>query len=169
MTPIEREWFETAKDTVYREGMLLDEQRWDEWLELYLPECVYWLPMWSEEGVLTPNTDTALSFIYYENRKGLEDRIVRVRSRRSPASMPMPRTCHVYSNPLALEPPTADSVHVRAAWNTQILFQRSGEQHVFFGWAEYGLRNVGGQWRIARKKIVLQNDAIPTMLDVYCI
>jgi 3-phenylpropionate/cinnamic acid dioxygenase small subunit len=26
-----------------------------------------------------------------------------------------------------------------------------------------------GDWRIAKKKIVLQNDYIPTMLDIYCV
>lgn len=165
MKPQEREWFEAAKETVYRDGMYLDERRWNEWIELYTPDCVFWLPMWSEEGVLTPSTDTALSYIYYESRKGLEDRIVRFTSRRSPASHPLPRTTHHCTNLLALETPRADEVRLRAAWSTQVLFTRSGEQHVFFGWAEYTVRYA----RIARKKVVLQNDAIPTMLDVYCI
>jgi 3-phenylpropionate/cinnamic acid dioxygenase small subunit len=31
------------------------------------------------------------------------------------------------------------------------------------------LRQAGGRWRIARKKVVLMNDTIPTMLDFYCI
>jgi len=169
MTPVEREAFESAKETVYREGMLLDEQRFGEWVELYVPDCVFWLPMWSEEGVLTPDTDTALSYIFYESRRGLEDRVLRFTSRKSPASMPLPRTSHVYSNLLALEPPQPGAVRLRAAWNTHVLFQRSGEQHVFFGWAEYTLVARGWDWKIERKKVVLQNDVIPTMLDVYCI
>ncbi|MSQ71383.1 MAG: benzene 1,2-dioxygenase [Betaproteobacteria bacterium] len=169
MTPAERELFESAKEAVHREGMLLDEQRWDEWLALYLPDCVYWLPMWSEEGVLTPDTGSALSYIYYENRKGLEDRILRIDSRRSPASTPMPRTSHAYSSLLALDPPAAEQVRLRAAWNTHVYSPRANEQHVFFGWAEYTLKSTEGQWKIARKKVVLLNDVIPTMLDVYCI
>ena len=179
MTPDERALFESACQVVYREGMLLDEQRWDDWLGLYKPDCVYWLPMWSEEGVLTPDTDRALSYIFYESRSGLEDRVMRFTSRRSPATTPMPRTCHLYSNLLPLAPPLADEVRLRAAWTTQVMFLRGNVQHAFFGWTEYTLHaateaadqasSPAAGWRIARKKIVLLNDQIPTMLDVYCI
>jgi 3-phenylpropionate/cinnamic acid dioxygenase small subunit len=40
---------------------------------------------------------------------------------------------------------------------------------VFFGRYEHGLRRVDGDWRIARKKILLLNDTIPTVVDFYSI
>ena len=79
------------------------------------------------------------------------------------------RTSHTISNVLALEPPTASTMRLRAAWNCQVLFIRAKEQHVFFGSSEYELRATDDGWVIAKKKVILQNDLIPTMLDIYCV
>ncbi len=156
-------------ELLYREGMLLDERRWDEWIALYAPDCEFWMPMWGTEETLNNDPNTALSHIFYRSRAGLEDRIVRIRSRRSPASTPLARTSHTISNVLALEPPTASNMRLRAAWSCNVLFIRAKEQHVFFGYSEYELRLVDDGWVIAKKKVILQNDLIPTMLDIYCV
>ena len=156
-------------ELLYREGRLLDERRWDEWLALYAPDCEFWMPMWQSEEALNDDPATGLSHIYYRSRAGLEDRIVRIRSRRSPASTPPARTSHAIGNVLALEPPTAQRMRLRAAWNCHVLFMRAREQHVFFGHAEYELAARDGGWLIAKKKVVLQNDLIPTLLDIYCV
>jgi len=134
-----------------REAMYLDEQRWDEWLALYAPDCEYWVPTWTAEGNLTTSPQTELSLIYYTARGGLEDRIVRIRSGRSPASLPMPRTTHVVSNILPLEPPAMVV------------------NHTFFGRAEYELQLREASWVIAKKKTILQNDRIPLPIDIYCL
>jgi 3-phenylpropionate/cinnamic acid dioxygenase small subunit len=52
---------------------------------------------------------------------------------------------------------------------SHVFFPRSGESHAFFGRSEHELVLREGDWCIARKKILLQNDYIPTMLDVYCV
>jgi 3-phenylpropionate/cinnamic acid dioxygenase small subunit len=46
---------------------------------------------------------------------------------------------------------------------------RHKKSDAFFGHALYELRTEDGVWRIARKKTVLQNDYLPSMVDVYCI
>ena len=43
------------------------------------------------------------------------------------------------------------------------------EQYAFFGRYEHRLRRQGGHWQIARKKIVLMNERLPTMIDFYCV
>lgn len=160
--------FEVAQ-LLYREGAALDERRWDEWIALYASDCEFWMPMWRTEDELNADPETSLSHIYYRSRAGLEDRIVRIRSRRSPASMPLARTAHSIGNVLALEPPAADRMRLRATWNCHVLFTRAKEQHVFFGYSEFELRLDADAWRIGKKKVVLQNDLIPTMLDIYCV
>jgi 3-phenylpropionate/cinnamic acid dioxygenase small subunit len=160
---------EAGTEVLHQDGILLDEQRWDEWLELYAADCRFWIPMWQNESPLNGNTDNALSYIFYESRRGLEDRITRIRSRKSPASTPMPRTAHLLSNIALLESPQADRMRLRATWVCHVLFTRSRAQHAFFGRSEYALAATAAGWRIASKKVVLQNDDIPTMLDVYCV
>lgn len=153
-----------------REGMLLDEQRWDEWLQLYLPDCEYWMPMWRDDSVLNDDPHTSLSYIYYSDRTGLEDRVSKLRSPHSgPATLPMPRTAHLVSNVLVIGNQDPQKLSLRATWACHVLYTRSRHQHVFFGSSEYEFHNVNHDWLIARKKICLQNDDIPSMLDFYCV
>ena len=73
-------------ELVHREARLLDERRWDEWLALFVEDCEYWMPAWKADGTPTTNPQAELSHIYYASRAGLEDRVVRIRSGKSPAS-----------------------------------------------------------------------------------
>ncbi len=158
----------TGIELVHREAMYLDEQRWDDWLALYTEDCEYWMPAWKADGTPTTNPQAELSHIYYANRAGLEDRIVRIRSGKSPASTPMPRTAHVLGAVLPVEAP-ADRLRLKSTWVSHVFFPRSRETHAFFGRSEHELVLREGDWRISRKKILLQNDYIPTMLDIYCV
>ena len=169
MSMEERGILDAGIGTLVREGVYLDEQKWDEWLALFVPDCEYWVPSWKNEEELTSNPQAELSHIFYANRAGLEDRIVRIRSRRSPASTPMPRTTHVLSGIVPLEKPQPQKLRLRSSWVCHVFFPRIHESHAFFGRAEHELVLKDGNWLIARKKTILQNDYIPTMLDVYCI
>lgn len=155
-------------ELVHREARYLDEQRWDDWLALYTEDCEYWMPAWKADGTLTRNPQSELSHIYYASRAGLEDRIVRIRSGRSPASTPMPRTAHIIGSVLPVESP-ADRLRLGSTWVSHVYFPRSNESHAFFGRSEHELVLRGADWRIAKKKVLLLNDYIPTMLDVYCV
>ena len=155
-------------DLVHREARYLDEQRWDDWLALYTEDCEYWMPAWKADGTLTTNPRSELSHIYYASRVGLEDRIVRIRSGKSAASTPTPRSAHILGSVLPLESP-AERLRLASTWVTHVYFPRSRESHAFFGRSEHELALRDGGWRIAKKKILLQNDYIPTMLDVYCV
>jgi 3-phenylpropionate/cinnamic acid dioxygenase small subunit len=157
-----------GRDVLEREIIYLDERRWDEWLALFTPDCEYWMPAWKSDDALTDDPRRELSHFYYANRAGLEDRIYRIRSNRSPASMPMPRTTHMLGNMRLIES-AAGRMVLRSSWVSHVFFPRSEESHAFFGHTEHALAQVENNWLIARKKIVLQNDYIPTMLDIYCV
>ena len=38
-----------AEELLYREALLLDRGEWDEWLDLYLPDALFWMPSWRDE------------------------------------------------------------------------------------------------------------------------
>jgi len=151
------------------EGVMLDEQRWDEWLALFLPDCEFWMPMWETEEKMNADPQRQLSHIYYTSRAGLEDRVARIRSRRSPASTPIARTTHLLGG--ALEGEAGDGmIEARSSWACHVFFPGIPREHVFHGRSRYRLKRAAdGQLRIAAKKIELMNDYIPTMLDIYCI
>lgn len=153
-----------VSDLLYREGACLDAQQWDEWLALYTEDCEYWMPAWDGDHELTTDPKSQMSLIYYDSRRGLEERIVRIRSGLSAASTPLPRTSHMVSN-VRLGERAGEELTVTAQWQTHAF--RHQESQTFYGRCEYRLRAVGGEWRIARKKIILLNDVITTALDIY--
>jgi 3-phenylpropionate/cinnamic acid dioxygenase small subunit len=156
-------------EVLQKDGTLLDEGRFDQWLTLYTEDCEFWVPTWRSENTLTEDPRTELSHIYFSSRGGLEDRVRRVRSGQSPASTPMPRTSHIVGNVLFLEPPLPARVRVRASWHCDVFFVRDNSTRACFGRSELELVNVTGDWKIRRKKIVLLNDYVATMLDFYCL
>jgi 3-phenylpropionate/cinnamic acid dioxygenase small subunit len=152
-----------------REACYLDEKRWDEWFALFAKDVEFWVPTWTTEGALTTNPQTELSLMYFAGRGGLEDRIVRIRSGRSPAALPLPRTTHVVSNILPLAPPECVRIRLRSSWACHAFFPLMDVNHTFFGRAEYHLARRDEGWVIARKKTIVENDRIPLAIDIYCL
>jgi 3-phenylpropionate/cinnamic acid dioxygenase small subunit len=157
-----------ATDILYREALYLDEKRWDEWLALYDTQIEFWVPAWKSEDQPTSDPETEVSLLYMTARRELEERVARVRSGRSAASAVMPRTAHAITNVL-VEEASDVAIAVRAVATTQIYNVKRREAHSVFGRCEYRLVRVGDAWRIARKKVILLNDFIPTMMDFYTI
>jgi len=157
-----------AEDLAYREALLLDRFDWPAWLELYLEDAVFWVPAWRDESTPTADPDRELSLIFYQGRRSLEDRVWRIQSRQSVASQPLPRTVHTVTNVL-VEQAENDWGTVSAAFIVHRFDARRERDHAFFGRYEYRLQSRDGAWRIAMKKILLLNDIIPTVLDVYSV
>lgn len=157
---------EKARDLVQLEGWLLDQREWDAWLELYTPDAVYWLPCWKDEYTLTSDPQREMSLIYYPNRSGLEDRIYRIRTERSLASTPLPRTCHMTSIGRVADLPNGD-IQVDSNWTVHSY--KLEVSHSFFGQQTHILRQTGDQLRIISRKVILANDVIPNVLDVYSV
>ena len=150
------------------EGMLLDEQDWDAWLALYEEDAEFWMPAWKSETEPTGDPLRELSMIYYDSRAGLEDRVQRIRSGKSVASTPLRRTAHMVGN-VMLVGDDAGILTVKSSFNVHVYDTRQKTQHVFFGRTTHGLVRRNGGLKIRRKKIILANDCIPTMLDIYCV
>lgn len=90
--------YETARDFLYREARYLDDKDWDSWLELYAADATFWMPAWDDADQLTEDPQREISLIWYGNRGGLEDRVFRIRTERSSATIPDTRTSHNISN-----------------------------------------------------------------------
>jgi benzoate/toluate 1,2-dioxygenase beta subunit/2,4,5-trichlorophenoxyacetic acid oxygenase 2 len=156
-------------DLLYREGLYLDRQDWDSWLALYAEDAVFWIPAWLDEHRPTSDPDREVSLIYHPSRIGLEERIMRIRTRKSVTALPLPRTVHMVTNILPAQM-TEDSIEVTASWTVHDFDPRVSKQHMYFGRYEHTLRReANGAWRIVRKKVLLTNDMIPTALDFYSV
>jgi benzoate/toluate 1,2-dioxygenase beta subunit len=149
---------------LYREARLLDDRQWDQWLECYSPQVEYWMPAWDDQDTLIQDPQSEISLIYYPSRDGLEDRVFRIKTERSSASMPEPRTAHFISN---VEVLAADSQYVELRFNWQTLSHRYKTTDMYFGTSFYRLDISTEQPLITRKKVVLKNDYIHQVIDIY--
>ncbi|MDO7925678.1 anthranilate 1,2-dioxygenase small subunit [Pseudomonas sp. KFB-139] len=149
---------------LYRKAELCDQQDWDAYIALFDEQSEFHLPQWESEHVYTTDPKRGMSLIYYSNRSGLEDRVFRLRTGKSAASTPMPRTLHQISNVRINELPDGQ-LQVKAAWVT--LYTRQGLSEQFYGHVTYHLKATADSWKITRKHIVLLNDTINSVLDFY--
>jgi 3-phenylpropionate/cinnamic acid dioxygenase small subunit len=160
---------EAAADLLYAEASFLDRQQWDDWLALYLEECEFWMPAWKSEHALTDDPRRELSLVYYSSRTDLHDRVSRARSGRSVASVPMPRTQHMLSNIVVQQHEDDRACTVYSNWMVNLVRLKQRERDCLFGRYEHELALADVGWRIRKKKIVLMNDRMRTMVDFYMV
>ena len=164
-TTIDRELTREVAEVVYREATLLDRRRWQEWIDLYTEDAVYWVPSWANEEETVSDPETQLNLIYLRNRGGLEDRVFRIESRDSYASLPLDRTVHVVGNVLI---EAVEGTDIIAFANCLVhSYGKKGAQ-TRASLYDYTLRrDDGGRLRIARKKITFIDDRLEGPIDVY--
>ncbi|WP_433802259.1 benzoate 1,2-dioxygenase small subunit [Actinomycetospora sp. CA-084318] len=150
---------------LYREARYLDDREFERWLECYADDVVYWLPCWDDHDTLTQDPQREISLIYYPNKGGLEDRVFRIRTERSSAtSIPEPRTSHNISNVEVIER-RGDLVDVRFNWHT--MYFRYKTVDPYYGTSFYTIDFSGPSPLIRRKTVVLKNDFIHHVVDIY--
>ena len=156
--------YEVVRDFLYREARYLDDAQWDQWLELYSADASFWMPSWDDNDTLTEDPQSEISLIWYGNRGGLEDRVFRIKTERSSATMPDTRTSHNLSNIEILE--HVDGLcHVRFNWHTLSFRYKTTDS--YFGTSFYTLDLRGTAPLIKAKKVVLKNDYVRQVIDIY--
>ncbi|SAL86658.1 benzoate 1,2-dioxygenase subunit beta [Caballeronia arvi] len=155
---------QSVEQFLYRKAELCDAQNWEEYLDLFDENSEFHVPQWDSEHVYTTDPKRGMSLIYYANRTGLDDRVFRLRTGKSAASTPLPRTLHQITNVRIAERERGE-LEVKANWAT--FYARRGIGEHFFGHVTYQLRPAGASWKIARKHVLLLNDTINAVLDFY--
>jgi 3-phenylpropionate/cinnamic acid dioxygenase small subunit len=136
---------------VYREARLLDEQRFDEWLELFTEDGRYWMPL--EHG----QTDRRLTAsLMDEDLMLLRIRVERLKGIRTYSQKPKSRCHHVLQQP---QVDLFDPVAARfTAWTAMHYVEtRQDRQDLYAAWATHELGIVDGKLRIRMKRVDLVN------------
>jgi benzoate/toluate 1,2-dioxygenase beta subunit len=141
---------------LYAEARMLDDRDFEGWLECYHPDAEFWMPAWDDDDTLTTDPQREVSLIWYGNRGGLEDRVFRIRTE--------PRTGHNITN-VEIMRQDGDAVEVRFNWFT--LYYRYETVDTYFGTSFYTLDLSSGRPLIKRKKVILKNDYIHHVVDIY--
>jgi 3-phenylpropionate/cinnamic acid dioxygenase small subunit len=153
---------------LFREARHLDLHEWDAWVAMYREDAVYWLPAWRDEYETTDDPQTEVSLIYHDRRLGLEERIARIESRKSITALPLPRTLHLIGN-VELRAASASQLETEATFAVHVYDPRTAKEHTRYGRYQHVISMDQNRWLIAKKKIILVNDKVPTVLDFYSI
>jgi 3-phenylpropionate/cinnamic acid dioxygenase small subunit len=131
-----------------REARLLDQLRYDDWLALYAPECVYWVPSTPNAG--DPRREIAIMF---DDRRRLEDRVYRLRTGFAWSQAPASRTVRLIAN---VEVFSTASEAVRMLRSNFLISEFWGDEtRMLAGWAGHRVvRNESG-WLIQAKQVNL--------------
>lgn len=145
---------------LHHEARLLDQHRYKEWLALFTADAIYWVP-YDDSADVRYHVN-----LVFDDRRRLEDRVLRLLTAYAHAQHPGRSFQHVVSNVEAWEMPDG----TRRALASQVAYEyRHGHEIARYVYrTDHTLRKVAGDWKIAVKRCVLLNmDAAmepPTLL-----
>ena len=131
-----------------REARLLDELRFDEWLAMYAPECIYWVP--GTPGGGDPRREIAISF---DDRRRMEDRIYRLRTGYAWSQAPKSRTVRIISNVEVFA--TGENAARMVRSNFLISEFRVDGTRFLSGWCGHRFVQIADRWQIQVRQVNL--------------
>ncbi len=142
-------------DFVMREARLLDQRRFDDWLDLFAEDGHYWMPL--EWGQTDPRLTGSLM---YEDKLLLRIRVERLKGNRTFSQKPMSRSHHVLQVPQVDERDGGANRYV--TWTPMHYVEtRADEQTLYAAWATHHLAVLDGQIKIKLKRVDLVNCEAP--------
>lgn len=148
---------------LFFEARLLDAHRLDDWLELVTEDIHYWMPvrfnrlLREQHKEQSGPSDTAT---FDENKRSLRQRVVRINTQKAWSEDPPSRCRHIVSNVWARPADREGEYDVQSYF---VVYRNRGDNEVDFwvGKRDDVLRKIGpGEWRIAQRKIVLDQTSI---------
>jgi 3-phenylpropionate/cinnamic acid dioxygenase small subunit len=137
---------------VHLECRLIDEGRLDEWLDLWAPECRYFVP--SGDYVESPLRVALVR----DDRDRLEERVFRLTHSDAHAQEPRSRTTHLVAN-VEVEATGEDAFTVHCV--SVVVEVRNDYQEVYSGRTRYVIGREAGGLRIREKTVhQLRNDQL---------
>jgi 3-phenylpropionate/cinnamic acid dioxygenase small subunit len=158
---------EEVEAFLYHEAELLDERRYEEWLDLFTDDVHYFMPLRRN----VPHDEPEREFTragadvnwFDEGKDTLTRRVKQILTGIHWAEEPPSRICHMVSNVQILRASPAGPTPTEVAVKSRFLVYRNRvetETDLLVGKREDLLRRVNGDWRIARRKIVLDQNVL---------
>ena len=140
---------ENIHDFLYHEARLLDEGRFSDWLELWMPDGIYWMPLDYQQT--DPDLVTSLM---YEDMFMLKLRVERLNGARTFSQKPKSRCSHVLQRPWIDE---IDNSQCTTTTSMHYVETRQDDQILLAITATHKLVLHEGNLRIANKRVDLLN------------
>lgn len=146
---------------LYDEARLLDEGEFHAWLELFADDIQYWMP--TRYNRTRRERDQELSrpdeiAFFDDDKTSLGQRVRRLDSGLAWAEDPPSRTRHLVTN---VQIDTRDDGELDVRSNFVLYRSRlETDENFFIGVREDRLRKTSAGWRIARRKVILDQNVI---------
>ena len=158
------------EEFLYHEADLLDDRQFESWLDLLTDDIRYWMPMRRNvkfDDQESENTRELQDMNWFdEGKETLTQRVRQILTGVHWAEEPLSRVSHMVSNVRLLH---ASPEEVQVKCRFLIYRNRQQDETDFFvGKREDTLRKVDGEWKIARRKVLLdQNVLLAKNLTVF--
>ncbi len=152
---------------LYQEAELLDERQFEDWLDLLTEDIRYWMPM--RRNVKFGELDREFTREgqdinwFDEGKDTLVRRVNQILTGVHWAEEPLSRICHSVSNVQVLKATPSVSQATEVNVKCRFLIYRNRvqtETDFLVGKREEVLRSVDGQWKIAQRKIILDQNVL---------
>jgi len=155
-----------VEDLYFTEADLLDERRYEAWLDLFTEDVLYWMPMrknvaWEErDRDITAEEDVAWM---HDDKETLSKRVQQLLTGLHWAEEPLSRISHLVTNIRIADAVTALDDGASMQVKSRFFVYRNRletETDFLVGRREDTLRRVAGDLRIARRKIILEQSVL---------
>ncbi|MEE8519372.1 MAG: aromatic-ring-hydroxylating dioxygenase subunit beta [Dehalococcoidia bacterium] len=151
------------EELLSRESHLLDEYRFDEWLDLFTDDVEYLVPLRENtQGDVEP----AGHPIMKDDKNMMEMRVRKHATGLSHVEIPRSMTAHMISNVLVEDGPTPDELTVRSSFIIRQL-RKLRDEAWWSGRRHDRVRLVDGSWRIARREVFLDATVLPRGISIF--
>jgi 3-phenylpropionate/cinnamic acid dioxygenase small subunit len=155
------------EEFLYHEAELLDERRYEDWLELLADDVRYWMPMRRNVkfGELEREFTRQGQDINWfdEGKDTLRRRVQQILTGVHWAEEPLSRLCHMISNVqvLHVRPSVVEPLEVTVKCRFLVYRNRvETETDILVGKRQDVLRRTNGRWQISQRKIVLDQNVL---------
>ena len=155
------------EEFLYHEAELLDERRFEEWLDLFTDDVRYWMPMrrnvkFGEEAREFTREGQDIAW-FDEGKDTLTRRVRQIQTGIHWAEEPVSRISHLVSNVQLVEATPSVTEPREATTRCRFLIYRNRvetETDILVGKREDLLRRAGTGWQIAHRKILLDQNVL---------
>lgn len=151
------------EDFLYREAHLLDEHRFDEWLDLFSDDARYLMPLREQvQGDVAPAGHPIID----DDKNMLKARVIVQSSGFCHAETPTSMTCHMISNVIVDAGPGDNEVTARSSFIVRQA-RKLRDEAWWAGRRTDLLRRGGDGWLIVRREVTLDSTVLPRVISIF--
>jgi 3-phenylpropionate/cinnamic acid dioxygenase small subunit len=151
------------EDFLYREAMLLDEYRYEEWLALFTEDAEYLVPLREQvQGDVEPAGHPLIK----DDKTMLMTRIAKDATGLAHVEVPRSMTSRVISNVIVDDGASPDEVRVFCNFVVRQA-RKLRDEAWWVGRRRDVLRRVDGSWKIARREVILDTSILPRGISIF--